>query len=274
MHRDRLITAAILGPLVLAAVIWGSRLVFGGLVFTACFITLFEYYSMTFASRPFLRITGISAGLLAISSCLYMSGPDGLALGAAAALLVCLSAVIFTYGGLEDPFKALTSLFFGAFYIGGCLGSILLLRQEPEGVKWLLFLLLVVAAADSGAYYVGRAIGKRKLCPALSKGKTVEGAVGGLAACAVIAVIYWLGFFRQADPRALIPLAVLLGLASQLGDLTESIIKRACGVKDSGRILPGHGGMFDRIDGLMLSGVVLYWTVHLFSPFLLSGTIT
>jgi len=258
----------------LAAVIWGDRLVYHALIFLACLLTLFEYYSMTFKTQAFLKFTGISAGLLVLASIVYLADPAGLALGFTLALMVILAGVISAYQGIESPFHAVLALFFGALYIGGTLGLIGLLRQEPFGIQWVLFLFLTVAAADSGAYYVGKSVGRRKLCPAISKGKTVEGAVGGLAFCALTAVVFWIGFFRQADPRALIPLAILLGLVSQMGDLAESIVKRSCGVKDSGKLLPGHGGIFDRIDGLILSGALLYWVVHLFSAFLINGTIT
>jgi phosphatidate cytidylyltransferase len=139
----------------------------------------------------------------------------------------------------------------GFFIIVPALLAVVWLRLQPQGQLLLLFLFLLVAAADVGAYFAGKAFGKAKLAPKVSPGKSWAGVWGGLIAAVAIAVfanINWPGGMSIA----LLPFSVLCALAalvSVLGDLTESMVKRHAGVKDSGKILPGHGGIMDRIDG-------------------------
>jgi phosphatidate cytidylyltransferase len=149
-----------------------------------------------------------------------------------------------------------------AAYLGGLGGSIAALRVLPpaELGPWrLLLLLAIVMGADTAAFFVGSAVGRHKLAPAISPGKTVEGLFGGLAGGVIGALAV-----RWAGLRAL-PLghAVALGLGvaalGTAGDLAESLLKRWAGVKDSGRLFPGHGGMLDRLDSLLFAGPVLYY---------------
>jgi phosphatidate cytidylyltransferase len=127
----------------------------------------------------------------------------------------------------------------------------------PAGVCWLVVVVASVWAMDTAAYAVGRMIGRRKLAPAISPGKTVEGALGGLVAAGAVAA--WLGYICGLP----VPLGLLLGLAigvvGQAGDLFESLLKRCAGVKDSGAILPGHGGILDRLDSLLFAAPVAYF---------------
>lgn len=155
-------------------------------------------------------------------------------------------------------------------YLPWTLGFFLLLRYTPDATQglWTLTLpLLATIATDVGAYFVGRRFGKRKLAPSISPGKTVEGSVGGI----VVSFLTLLGFttlVREAFPFGFIELLVvslLLSLAAQLGDLTESMLKRYCGVKDSGSFLPGHGGLLDRIDSLLFSVPLMYYLLVIFT---------
>jgi len=119
--------------------------------------------------------------------------------------------------------------------------------------------LIVVFANDTGAFYTGTFLGKRALSPNISPNKTVEGSLGGMTAAMVIGFVFCLIFFKDLSLAFLtIPASLMLAIAGQIGDLFESAMKRASGIKDSGKILPGHGGILDRIDGLLLSIPVLY----------------
>jgi len=129
---------------------------------------------------------------------------------------------------------------------------VLVHHGEPNGHRWLLTALAIVWAADSGAYFAGRAFGRRKLAPRISPNKTVEGLLGGLAAGLVVALGFgWLAGVAAADIGWLLLVAALAVLASVLGDLFESLLKRHAGAKDSGSVIPGHGGVLDRIDGVL-----------------------
>lgn len=140
-------------------------------------------------------------------------------------------------------------------------------QSNPHFGSWLLlFVMGLVWAADTGAYFVGRAWGKRKLCPNVSPGKTVEGMLGGVASAAVLAVIVTLSLDLPSQQTLIVLVASIVAvLASVLGDLTESMFKREAGLKDSGNILPGHGGIMDRIDSLTAALPVFVLVVWLLS---------
>ena len=132
-------------------------------------------------------------------------------------------------------------------------------RITPDGALAALFLLALTSVADSGAYFVGRAIGRHKLAPGISPGKTVEGVAGGLAAVVLVLALPVVLFRQPALPVAgFLMLCVVVTLVSVTGDLFESLVKRRHGVKDSGTLLPGHGGVLDRIDSLTAAAPVFY----------------
>ena len=156
----------------------------------------------------------------------------------------------------------------GAWWIcavlyAGVLGAhFIVTRNLVDGREWLIVLLAVTFATDTGAYAVGRLLGRHKLAPAISPNKTIEGAVGGLAlgAAAAIGVPMLLGVATRMPGPVL--LAVLVPLAAMVGDLVESALKRKLAVKDMSNLLPGHGGLLDRLDSLLLAGPCLYWIVR------------
>lgn len=155
-------------------------------------------------------------------------------------------------------------------YLPWSLGYTLLLRYSPDGTSglWTLTLPIVASfATDIGAYFVGRHFGRRKLAPSISPGKTVEGSVGGILV-SFLALLLYTGLVREAFPFGFLELilfSLLLSLAAQLGDLTESMLKRYCGVKDSGEFLPGHGGLLDRIDSLLFTLPLTYYLAVVFT---------
>ena len=145
-----------------------------------------------------------------------------------------------------------------ALYAGGLLTHAPLLRGLEQGREWVLFLLLATFATDTGAFAVGRAVGRRRLAPSISPGKTWEGALGGLLAAlgASVAIVYAFGL--DASWGEALTLGALVGVAGQVGDLVESRLKRAAGAKDSGWLIPGHGGVLDRMDSIVFNLVVVY----------------
>lgn len=156
----------------------------------------------------------------------------------------------------------------GLSFLVAVVASLATLRDRADGVSWVLHLLFVIFAADTGAYFAGRALGRHKLLVAVSPGKTVEGAVGGLALAMLWAMLsaVWLLDLRGGELLALAGLSVAVAAASIIGDLSESMFKRMVGVKDSGNWLPGHGGVLDRIDSLLAAAPVMaigVWSLSL-----------
>ncbi len=146
----------------------------------------------------------------------------------------------------------------GVFYIPVLLGFFVLIRNSSDGIVWIFFLLALVFSGDTGAFYGGRFFGKKKLCPWVSPGKTVAGAVGGIISNIIITLVFYRFFFSDYNLAGLLIMSVLSGAFGQVGDLFESVLKRAANIKDSGSILPGHGGILDRIDALIFAAPVIY----------------
>lgn len=172
-------------------------------------------------------------------------------------MFLALAATVFSKNRITLDQAAL--LFLGAFYIGIGFRFMAETRDLPHGLFWTLLTFFCIWGSDAGAYFVGKAIGKRKLWPSISPNKTVEGAIGGLVIAVVIAVV-----FSLAEPHWLsIGRAIAIGLAAAvagtIGDLIQSAYKRLRGVKDSGNLLPGHGGVLDRTD----SWLIVFPFVHL-----------
>lgn len=157
---------------------------------------------------------------------------------------------------------------FGTVYIGFMFAYILLLRfiPGPDGLLFTLFTVLVTWANDTAAYFVGINFGKHKLSPRISPKKSVEGSLGGLLGGILVAVV--IALICKRSPLQLAIIGILVVLAGQFGDLIESIIKRNAGVKDSGSFMPGHGGVLDRFDSLLIAAPVVYYTVIYIMPYL------
>jgi phosphatidate cytidylyltransferase len=170
----------------------------------------------------------------------------------------------------EEAFRDWAWTIVGALYVGWMLSYWLSLRGLENGSNWVYLAMLTTFANDTGAYFVGRARGKHKLAPTISPSKTWEGAIGGLTsailASIVIATVLKLISLKLGTPFAfqywqIILLGFLVSLFAQLGDLVESLLKRNTGVKESGNLLPGHGGILDRFDSLIFVGAVVYYYV-------------
>jgi phosphatidate cytidylyltransferase len=153
----------------------------------------------------------------------------------------------------------------GFLYVPLLLSHLLMIRMLPHGVAWLFLIMVIVMCGDSAAYYVGSAFGKRKLYPQVSPKKSVEGSIGGILGSVIGAFIWKSIYFTELRVADCVATALLLGVMGQLGDLFESLIKRSCGVKDSGVIFPGHGGILDRVDSILFAApAAFYYAYFLF----------
>ncbi len=155
----------------------------------------------------------------------------------------------------------------GVLYVvmlGGHLVSLRTGFDEKLSSHLLFFFFMVIMGSDAGAYYVGRAFGRHKLAPKISPGKTWEGAIGGMAASLLFALLahYW--FFPELSIRVALPLAAAMNIFGVIGDLTESALKRSAGAKDAAQTLPGHGGLLDRLDSLLFNAPLIYYFARVY----------
>lgn len=242
--RARVVTALVLAPIAIAVAFAGGW--WWALLVTVTAIGLYvEWLTIVGATRsPWPAVAGAAA--LAAAGLAIAANRGGLAMVAIAVGLV---------GAMVGSAAPRLWVGGGLVYAALALFASILVRQDPQaGFTALIFVLLVVWGADIGGYFAGRGIGGPKLWPRVSPKKTWAGAVGGLAASLLIALVAAaLGF---GDTTTLLALAALLSVVSQLGDLFESAVKRNFGVKDSGHLIPGHGGLLDRLDGFVAAIVV------------------
>lgn len=165
-------------------------------------------------------------------------------------LLILLLMAFTVFSKNKFTFDDAGFMTISAFYVG--LGFYYLIEARMLGLEYLLFIFFVIWATDSGAYFIGRSLGKRKLWPVISPNKTIEGAIGGIVIAIGVAVVFQLVHpFASYSFLQMIFIALLISVAGQIGDLVESAFKRHYGVKDSGKIMPGHGGVLDRLDSMI-----------------------
>jgi phosphatidate cytidylyltransferase len=258
----RVTTALVVLPVVLAGLLLGPALLGAAIILATLLLGLWEFFGLMEARGlvPY-RVTGVVV-LLAIFvevvTRLDWVGPPLWPMVA----LVSMTALLLRVGdfGATVPAAAVTLL--GATYLGALGGTIAGLRLiEPQVVApWRIVLLLaIVMASDTVAFFVGSAFGRRKLAPGISPGKTVEGAAGGLVGGILGALAVWAAGLPGVPAWHAGLLGFAVAILGMLGDLLESLLKRWAGVKDSGRLFPGHGGMLDRLDSLLFGAPVLYY---------------
>lgn len=176
--------------------------------------------------------------------------------------LICLGRLALTYP--KSPLSEANFNLLAVIYAVILLSHLYLLRQLPRGVEWTYLAIFLVWATDTGAYLVGRQFGRHLLAPQVSPKKTVEGSVGGLLFSVTVAIISW-RLIGGASWITYVVLGIIIGISAQIGDLFESALKRSAGVKDSGKIIPGHGGILDRFDSLIFALPLVYYGVILLS---------
>jgi phosphatidate cytidylyltransferase len=261
----RVYVALVFVPLFYALVRHAPSVGFFGLVALAALIAVWEFYRLSFhttQASPLLYVAGGAATALLLATAQW---PDLLPERAMligimmVALCVPLIAQRAQAHGLTDP----ALLAFGPLYIGLALSHLLLTRALADGEWLIFFVVLVTWAGDTGAYYTGMSLGRHKLAPAISPNKTIEGLAGGLALAVLAAFVAREWFLPSLTSGDCLATGLLLTAAGVAGDLAESALKRGAGVKDSGALLPGHGGVLDRLDSLLFTAPVFYYYVTL-----------
>jgi phosphatidate cytidylyltransferase len=268
MLKHRVITAAVGVPLIILAIWFGDPWI-TIFIAAAALAGTYEFYRMaSFDRREPLLYLGLLWTLALVLSPHYRSS-GLLPFAITAAILVSLICLLFR-PSRQKAFPQWAWTIVGALYVGWMLSYWLNLRGLEDGRNWVYLAMLTTFANDSSAYFIGRARGTHKLAPAISPAKTREGAIGGLAGAVigavVIAMVLRLISGEIGAPFAfrywqIILLGLLVGLFAQIGDLVESLLKRQMGAKESGNLLPGHGGVLDRFDSLIFVGAVVYYYV-------------
>lgn len=262
--RRRLYAALVFIPLFYVLVRYLPPIAFFGLVIGASWLALVELYRMHFHSKP--ATVEIATGVAMTTFLLgHLQWPDALPLHPV--LMFIMTTILLLYlvskRDLSRSLVDVSVLIFGTLYIGFTLGHLILTRALPDGILLVFFVVLVTWAGDTGAYYAGMSMGRTPLAPRISPNKTVEGLLGGCLLAVVMALIARAWFIPSFTILDAVVLGVVLTVVGLIGDLSESMFKRGAGVKDSGGLIPGHGGMLDRLDSLLLTAPTYYYYVTL-----------
>jgi phosphatidate cytidylyltransferase len=283
----RVLTAVVLIPIVLLLVLRAPVLVLAFVAGVVALLAIHELLKLAegYNIRPLYLPTYIFAGLFFLLIAISPGPTPALSTSGFAFIAVCAAmlapfiflAIAMRRDELSSAFAAAMVSAFALVYIALPMASLAQLREQWQGSFFLLYLLLLVWAGDIFAYFVGKALGTHRMSPRVSPKKTWEGAIASVIASVAVGMLmahYAVpisrtllnarlielrdGVFTELPLLPIVLLSILLNIAAQLGDLVESLIKRGAGAKDSGAILPGHGGMFDRIDALLFAAPVLW----------------
>jgi phosphatidate cytidylyltransferase len=274
---SRIITAAILLPFLIASILvsWLQPL-FVVLAAAAMVLGLYEFYLL--AGKKGIKADAAAGYLAAVALFVifYFATPNPMQdrLDVQSLILVLLILTIgtlvaaaFRGAPFEKMIASAGATILGVLYVVLLGGHLVALRTgfpQKLSAHLLSFFFLVLMGSDIGAYYVGRAIGRHKLAPKISPGKTWEGVAGGVVAGLALATVAHFWFFRELPLKWALALAAVMTALGILGDLTESALKRGAGAKDAAKILPGHGGALDRLDSLLFNAPLLYYFAHLY----------
>ena len=268
----RVLTAVIGIPIAVYIINYGFWL-FAAAIMILAVIAWHEFFKMMQAKAINIQYSSGLIGIMLATACAWLGNAQELVMVILAVVLFILAQTIFLHEKFGVTEAAFTIL--GTMYISLPFAHLLLLRYTEQsdyihtavgnlsaGAVYLWLAFVGTWASDTLAYFVGSLLGRHKLCPAVSPGKTVEGAAGGLLG-SIAGVVFW-GWVCELPLVHMAFLGALIGVAAPIGDLTESVLKRFTGVKDSGNILPGHGGILDRFDAIMFSAPVVYYYLKTF----------
>lgn len=263
----RILTAIVALPILLYTIWSESPYFFVALAAAAVLLALGEFY--TLASKVDCKphtVLGYAATLVVIAS-FVLEEPTLIVAVMIALWMTLLGIVVLHPEDIKQSLLSVSATVFGVIYVALLAGCLVGVRMIPDArsatphlaSKLLTMFFALVMMTDTGAYYVGRAMGRHKLAPRVSPGKTIEGAIGGFAMAIITAYLCRLIFFREIPISHALALGAVIGVIGQIGDLAESLLKRGAEVKDSGNLLPGHGGVLDRIDSILFCAPLLYY---------------
>ncbi len=261
MHLKRCITALVLVPLLFFILLKGTPLAFSIVVALVTLLGLKEYFTIIGAVGtkipPSVSIPAYGMGLAVIWAA-HTFGAGATLTTVALNLVLLALVVILQFSPDSSILDSARKEIQGIVYLPLFLSFLVLIRNSDQGSVWIIWTFLIVAASDTGAYYCGTYWGKRPLSPKVSPNKTIEGSAAGIFSAVVVGLCFSQLFFQGISPMQAILFSTIAAAAGQVGDLFESALKRRGGIKDSGSILPGHGGILDRIDGLIFALPIAY----------------
>ena len=267
--KIRILSAAVFAPVLLGLVWIGGETLKISMLLLALLMA-WEFFRMCGA-----RITGpqriLGYFLTMAVACFLLGWNFGVPMIVVLPLAVLGIMVVALWGeqSFSERFISMGLLSLGVGYAGGLIVFLALLRDWPDhGLALTLSALFCTWGADTGAYFCGRAFGKRKLAPMVSPNKTIEGAVGGVIAAVLVAFLIWQAFTLTIPLIWMLIIGVVAGVLGVLGDLCASLLKRATDTKDSSQLIPGHGGVLDRFDGVMFVAPSVYCLLVLLEPWL------
>lgn len=265
----RVLSAIVFLPILLLIIWRGAPIYFSGLIAIVAVLGLLEYKNI--AAQVGMKVGAAQSitAAVGILTAFYFARPDLVLATLATLVIVEMTVQLFTSQDLTKSLTSAAGTMFGVLYIAVLGGYLIALRLvEDKGLslsaKLISLFFLIVFAGDTGAYYTGRSFGKHKLAPRISPGKTVEGLLGGLVANMLAVVIAHFTFFPELNLVTALPLSLLMGGLGVIGDLCESMLKRGSHVKDAAHLIPGHGGVLDRLDSILFNAPVLYYYSVLF----------
>jgi len=253
----RVLTGVVAVPIVVGIVYYGSPLLFLLFVAAVTLMGVYEYFSLIdrigIGGFP---IPGIILSFLLLLS-FYFNGSFMTEWGLVASVTL-FAAWFFHEDNVKVAIDQISFTLFGVFYVAGLGGYYFLIRNLGDGEHLIFFLFLIVWLGDIAAYYGGKYFGKKPLAPVVSPNKTMEGAIAGLMGSLAAGAIAGFSFLGHIAMTHCLLVALICGTIGQFGDLAESLLKRHVGIKNSGYVLPGHGGILDRIDSLLFAGPMFY----------------
>lgn len=256
----RICTAFVLIFLVAAILLWAPLWLFKILVALLTAAALYEFYKIVTHHDFFAIVTGILFGLIFSALLIFVGFKVWIPPLFLAFFFILIFAHMGHYTTTEGVISGLGLILFGSVYLAFTLPALVWLRMSDHGRSLVVFTVAIVALGDTFAYSVGKLVGRHKLVPLVSPKKTIEGLIASFFGGITASLICWQVFWRELPYLLIIFLGVGVALIGALGDLVESLIKRSYHVKDSGDLLPGHGGILDRIDALVFAAPFMYFT--------------
>jgi len=256
-HQNRLITGVVGLTVVVLIVGYGSKPIFFLFMVLIQILALQEFYALVL-HKSSSKVMGITAGVALAGSFFVLEKPLIIAAMAGIGLILCLFSLL-SFQKYQELHNDLENQVIGTFVIAFFLSHLIWVRSLEQGALWIFFLLAVIFTGDTCALYGGQLFGTHKLSPSISPGKTVEGTIAGLVGGCLGGLIFGMLVFPHFAKIVLFLFSGILTVLGQLGDLWESALKRKAMVKDAGTLLPGHGGLLDRLDSLLFTSPLLYY---------------